>query len=193
MTTTLKAIPGEKWITISEHRAANGDRYAISNHGRLVKFTKEVKDGSLLKGSLQEGYPIWRFHKRKKNGDLQHDAILLHRLVANYFLPSPKKGQTVIIHHNHKKTDNYYKNLKWATTEEATAHAQNSPRVKKARKELLNRFITEGKKLQVKDVVKIKQMLKQNKTLKQIAAHYGVSDMQIHRIKTGENWKHVKA
>lgn len=192
MTTTLKVIPGEKWKTITEHRAANGDRYAISNYGRLAKYTKDIKDGSLLKGSLQEGYPIWRFHKRKKNGEIEHDAILIHRLVAKYFLPPPKKGQTVIIHLNHKKTDNHYKNLKWATVAEATEHAQNSPRVKKARKEMMNRYITEGKKLQVKDVIKIKQLLKQNKTLKQIAAMFGVSDMQIHRIKVGDNWKHVK-
>ena len=27
---------------------------------------------------------------------------------------------------------------------------------------------------------------------KEIALKYGVSDMQIHRIKTGENWGHLK-
>jgi len=30
------------------------------------------------------------------------------------------------------------------------------------------------------------------KTLKEIAGKFNVSDMQIHRIKTGENWRHIK-
>jgi len=38
----------------------------------------------------------------------------------------------------------------------------------------------------------IKQMLKEKKTLKAIAKKFNVSDMQIHRIKTKENWAHVK-
>lgn len=192
MSTTLKMIPGEKWKTISEHRASNGDLYAISNNGRLARYTKNIQDGTLLKGSQQEGYPIWRFHRKKKNGDVVHEAILLHRLVATYFLPKQKKDQIVIIHLNHKKTDNHYKNLSWATQEQATAHAQNSPRVKKARKELMNRFATEGKKLTIKEVIKIKKLIQQKKTLKSIAAQFDVSDMQIHRIKKGENWKHVR-
>ena len=35
-------------------------------------------------------------------------------------------------------------------------------------------------------------MLKNGKTLKYIGNKFGVSDMQIHRIKTGENWGSVK-
>ena len=35
-------------------------------------------------------------------------------------------------------------------------------------------------------------MLKEKKTLKAIAKKFNVSDMQIHRIKTKENWAHVK-
>jgi uncharacterized protein YjcR len=39
----------------------------------------------------------------------------------------------------------------------------------------------------------IKRKLLNGKTrLKMIAKQFGVSDMQIHRIKTGENWSHVK-
>jgi LysM repeat protein len=39
-----------------------------------------------------------------------------------------------------------------------------------------------------KQVLDIQKMLQAGKTLSVIAKKYGVSDMQIHRIKTGENW-----
>ena len=188
----VKVLPNEKWKTISEHKAANGDKYAISNHGRLARFTDKISEGSLLKGSLQEGYPIWRFHIWKKNKDAGYGAILFHRLVAKYFLPKPKKNQQVVIHLNHKKTDNHVKNLAWASQEEAAIHAMDSPRVKKARKRLRELGTFGHSKLEVKDVKIIKKLLQEGNTLKSIAVKFNVSDMQIHRIKTGENWRHVK-
>jgi len=184
---TIKQLPGEKWKTLPGHKTAFGQHYAISDHGRLVKFTKSVEDGTVLRCSMQEGYPIWR---TRKNGEHYH--ALLHRLVAKHFLPKPKKSETIVIHVNHKKTDNRAENLDWVTAEEATAHAQNSPAVKKAKKIMRERVgggyntkLTEAK------VKKIKQLLGRNKTLKEIARQFGVSDMQIHRIKTGENWAHI--
>jgi hypothetical protein len=190
MTTAKKIIsfPGERWSVIREQKSAYGEKYAISNHGRLVKFIKTFRDGSLLKGSLQEGYPIWRYLKNGK-----HKHILLHRLVAKYFLSPPLHNQKILIHLNHKKKDNHYKNLKWATQEEVTKHASHNPAVILAKKNMLknigsgyNTKLTEAK------VKQIKSFLKKGKTLKELAVKYKVSDMQIHRIKTGENWKHVK-
>ena len=181
-------IPGEKWVTLHGHRTAYGERYAISNHGRLVKFSKQVKDGTFLKCSRQEGYPIWR---RRKNGE--HFHVLLHRLVAKYFLPKHSRNQTIVIHLNFKKPDNHYRNLKWATMEEAIAHQQNSPTVKKARKIMRENIgRSYNAKLTAANVRNIKTLLIKGKTLKEIAVRFGISDMQVHRIKTGENWGHVR-
>jgi hypothetical protein len=43
-------------------------------------------------------------------------------------------------------------------------------------------------------VKQIKRALsaKKQPTLKALAKQFKVSDMQIHRIKTGENWSHVR-
>jgi hypothetical protein len=43
--TTNKIVnqPGEKWAVIRGRRSAYGEKYAISNHGRLVKFTNDIK------------------------------------------------------------------------------------------------------------------------------------------------------
>jgi methylphosphotriester-DNA--protein-cysteine methyltransferase len=53
----------------------------------------------------------------------------------------------------------------------------------------------EGPKLTVDKVKQIKVALfksKKQPTLKALAKRFRVSDMQIHRIKIGENWAHVK-
>lgn len=189
---SIKKIDGEKWKVITFHKSAYGKHYAISNYGRLVCFDKTPLDGTELKGSLQEGYPIWRFKKRKRNGDIINYGILMHRLVAEHFLPARQKGETVVMHFNHKKTDNRYTNLGWASIAEASAHAQGSPRVKKARKLAAENGNIGNTKLTIEKVKAIKALLTEGKTLKEIAAKYKVSDMQIYRIKIGENWGNVK-
>jgi methylphosphotriester-DNA--protein-cysteine methyltransferase len=53
----------------------------------------------------------------------------------------------------------------------------------------------EGPKLTAAKVKLIKTALfksKKQPTLKALAKKFKVSDMQIHRIKTGENWGHIK-
>ena len=188
----MKKIPGEKWEVITFHKTAFGKKYAISNFGTLVCFDKHPHDGKPVKGSLQEGYPIWRFRKKKKNGTSSYHGILLHRLVAANFLPKPQKGEKVVIHFNYKKTDNRFTNLGWATIPEASAHAQGSPLVIKARKFAAENGVGGNTKLTIEKVKEIRVILFKGKTLKDIAAKYQVSDMQIYRIKIGENWKHVK-
>jgi len=188
----ITKAPGERWKTIPFYRNHFGNYYAISNHGRLVCFAKKINDGNLLKCSLQEGYPIWRYRKKRRNGIYSYEAVLIHRLVAEYFLPKPQNGENVVMHLNHKKTDNHYTNLAWCTFQESAVHAQASPRVKKARKQMQEKGIYSNAKLSEKNVTRIKRLLKQGMPLKPIAEKFKVSDMQIHRIKTGENWRYVK-
>lgn len=188
----MKIIAGEKWKVLTFHKSAYGKLYAISNHGRLVCFTKKPMDGTLLKGGLQEGYAIWRYKQKNKKGIYKHIGILLHRLVAQQFLPPPQKGENLVIHFNHKKTDNHYTNLAWATIAEASSHAQGSPRVKKARKLAKEGGNSGNTKLTIENVKEIKNLLVKGITLKELAAKFMVSDMQIYRIKTGENWSSVK-
>jgi DNA invertase Pin-like site-specific DNA recombinase len=72
--------------------------------------------------------------------------------------------------------------LKWATLQERAIHHRSNPNYAKA-----------NAKLTEKQVLTIKQKLSLGKTtLKQIALKFGVSDMQVHRIKTGENWGRIK-
>ena len=73
-----------------------------------------------------------------------------------------------------------------------SAHNKKNPRVKAALKRRKENPTKKGEKLDIRKVKGIKKLLKEKNTLKFIAEKYGVSDMQIHRIKTKENWAHVK-
>ena len=97
------------------------------------------------------------------------------------------------MHVNHKKKDNTSKNLKWATLEEVSDHQQKSPEKIAYKKRQANR--TTGLKLTATQVKTIKDSIKNPKrkmTYKQMAAKYGVSEMTLYRIKSGENWGRVK-
>jgi hypothetical protein len=185
----IRLLKNEKWKDIPGHESMESVwyKYAISSQGRIVKYNHRLEDGFLLRLSREGGYPIWR--KRLKG---KYFAALLHRLVAKYFLPKPGAKQKFIIHLDHDKENNRAANLKWATQEEVSKHNKNNPRVKAfLRERKLNHNVTWSKLSDAK-VIRIKQMLQQGKTLKEIAGKFDVSDMQIHRIKTGENWSHIK-
>ena len=186
---SVKMLPNEIWKDLPEHETKDAVwyKYAVSSCGRLIKYNKRLSDGFLLRMSRQANYPIWR---KKLNGE--HFTILVHRLVAKHFLPKPKAKQEIIIHLDHDYENNKYSNLKWATQEEVSAHNNKNPRVKAARKRRKENPTQKGPKLDVRKVKGIKKLLKEKNTLKFIAEKYGVSDMQIHRIKIKENWAHVK-
>ena len=184
----IKFFRGEKWKPIPRKKTPYGERYTISNYGRLVKYKHWINSGSLLKLSRQQGYPIWRY---RENDEYRHH--LIHKLVAGYFLSKPSKNQAFVIHLDFDKENNHYRNLKWATQEELTKHSFKNPAVIKAKKQMLKNIGTGyNTKLTEAKVRQIKVFLKKGKTLKEVAVKYGVSDMQIHRIKTGENWGHLK-
>jgi response regulator of citrate/malate metabolism len=98
-----------------------------------------------------------------------------------------------VIHLNHNKTDNSVKNLKWATLEEMIEHQQSSPAKVAYKKVQANR--SNGLKLNATQVRSIKKTLESKNrklTIRQLAEKYGVSEMTLYRIKSGENWSKVK-
>ena len=186
----IKKIPGEVWkqILFSGHKQLR-KKYSVSSHGRAASFTQSVdKDGKLLNGSLTSGYKTLNLHVEKGNG-----TIYIHREVAKLFCKKSSPKYKYVIHINHKKQDNGYKNLKWANLEEVSSHQQKSPQKVAYKKRQANR--TEGLKLNATQVKAIKDTIKNPKrklTYKQLAKKYKVSEMTLYRIKSGENWGRVK-
>lgn len=88
--------------------------YQISNFGQVKSFVKKEK--ILKQNTCPKGYKSVNLYL---NGVSQTTRI--HRLVGQYFLASSVKPQ--INHKNGVKSDNYYKNLEWATNLENQHHA----------------------------------------------------------------------
>ncbi len=185
----IKKIPGETWkqLQFSGYKQLR-KKYAVSSFGRAASYSSSLDDGKLLSGSLTSGYRTLNLHLEKGNG-----TIYLHREVAKLFCKKTSPKQKFVIHINHKKSDNHFKNLKWATLEEVATHQQKSPQKIAYKKRQANK--TEGLKLNINQVKTIKEIIKNPKrklTYKQLAAKYGVSEMTLYRIKSGENWAKVK-
>lgn len=121
--------------------------------------------------------------------------ILVHKAVAELFIENDNPAEKqFVIHLNYDKKDNRIENLAWATKDEVVEHGLKSPKwikhnLKLERREKPKRDYA---KLSYSDVVFIKRKLDKGEPMARLARRFGVSDMQIHRIKTGENWGDVK-
>lgn len=186
----IKKFTGEDWKPLQfpgwKHLRK---KYALSSQGRISSYSEDVvKDGKLLEGSLTTGYKTLNLHRPGNNG-----TLYIHREIARLFLKKASTRHKYVIHLNHNKLDNSVKNLRWATLEEMIEHQQNSPAKVAYKKVQANR--TTGLKLNASQVKAIKKTLSDKNrtaTIKQLAEKYGVSEMTMYRIKSGENWGRIK-
>lgn len=174
----MKLKPGEKVVILRASTSPQGLQYAVSNLGRMISFSKNMREGHFLKPGRLSNYPCVSIFSNKKK-----KTVLIHRLVARHFVKQVSSAHKFVIHVNYNKEDNSYKNLKWATRDQTSKHWQSNPAPHKHG----------NQKLSIEKVKTIKKLILSNKfSLKKLAKKFGVSDMQIYRIKTGENWGHVK-
>ena len=174
-------------------------RYAISDFGRLISFTDTFKDGNLLNGSILEGYRIFRY-KVNNGKKISHKHKFYYKLVAQYFIPKDSDDQTFVLHLDHKLDNDVVSNLKWATKQEMQQHRLTNPKVQRMQKETTKQLVEfnrnrEGTKLTTTQVMLIKKILanpNRKTRMKIIAKRFGISEMQLYRIKSGENWARIK-
>ena len=171
--------------------------YAVSNFGRLVSFLSGIEeDGKLLKGSYINGYRILRYSYKDEAGKKRYTQNLIYHLVVEKFLPAPTEDQTYLLHLDFVKDNDNVTNLKWATKDEFRDHFMKSPLYKDGiKKSQETRQKMDGNKLTSTDVIRIKKILanpNRKTRLRIIAKQFGISEMQLYRIKSGENWGHIK-
>jgi len=190
----IRIYPGEEFREIQVDYSLKL-RYAVSNYGRMVSFTDEIRNGRLLKGTKSEGYRVFRF-KIYRDKKMLNSHLFIYKLVAQYFLPKTSEDQLHVLHLDFCRSNDVLSNLKWATEIQRFEHSQRSPLVLEARKRRIEPATAiNGHKLTVTRVMLIKKLLanpKQTTRLKMIAKQFGVSEMQIRRIKSGENWGYIK-
>ncbi|GAB3173246.1 HNH endonuclease [Telluribacter humicola] len=174
----------EVWKRIKFEDIEDAPHYEVSNYGRLKSFQNDPKDGSIIKGSVIQGYRSLNI--RAAGGRTLNRYV--HKLVAEYFLDRQEEIQKYVIHLDYNKQNNYYENLKWVTKDEMADHNRENPALK-------NRVMprrTSNYKLTESKVKMIKKLLKNEKNrLKMIAKQFGITHTQLNRIRSGENWKHV--
>ena len=184
----MKTFFNEQWedIEMVDDGKPRKKKYAISNYGRVVSYTDSIETGKLLKFGIIEGY-----HVLTLTCKIMYSRCV-HKLVAHHFLPEPKPEQNYVIHFDFNKQNNSVKNLQWATREELFQHQNHNPKVQQARKYHTRR--NKGPKLTIDQVKRLKKTINdpnRKRTYAQIAKRYGISQMQLYRIKAGKDWAHV--
>lgn len=186
----MRTYPDEIWKSIDFHPDALRLNYAVSNYGRIVSYSDDIENGKLLKGGVLGGYPTFvcrPFGKSK--------TFYIHKLVAEHFLDKKTEDQKYVIHLDYNKANNHEGNLSWATKERMSEHQQQSPYVLAGREKRKKQRQHKGHKLTSTDVIRIKKKIldpNRKTRLKIIAKQFGISEMQLYRIKSGENWSHIE-
>lgn len=187
----IKKFPGEDWKVLEGAEGKGKLKYAFSNFGRIASFREEIEDGKILKGSITAGYPAVRV--RLTDGTKK--LFYVHRIMAMAFLPAPTESEKIVIHLDHMKENNHISNLKWATKREKELHQLKSPFYIEGLRKRKEKKTVQGHKLNATQVLRIKKMIAdpERKTrMKMIAKQFNISEMQLYRIKSGENWGHIK-
>ncbi len=173
----------EKWKDIKfDDSISEKEKFKISNYGRLINC--KTKDEVLVKCYYINGYQNLPL-KQKRNG--KQTSRYVHKLVAQHFLE--QNDGIYVIHLDYDKTNNRVENLKWATKREKELHQFSNPQFKNIKKKKPSHAkLTETKVKLLKR--KINDPNRRTR-LKMIAKQFGISEMQLYRIKTGENWGEV--
>lgn len=170
----------EKWKKIVFEGMAESEIYFISNYGR-VKSYKTSENGVLVNGSLLRGYKILTI----KLDSNKNTTKYIHKLVAEAFIPKEHEMQEHVIHLDYNKMNNHTSNLKWVTKQTMYEHHKLNPNYKKG--------VINNAKLTETEVIRLKLKLKRGKNkLYKIAKEFGITHTQLNRIRSGENWGHIK-
>lgn len=181
----MKSYRNEQWkLFEKEDYNSDKEKIYISNYGRVKKEISESEYQLLKIGSINNfatfSYPKKESKKRKNS--------YVHRVIGLLFLKK-EEDKRFVIHLNHDLSDNYYKNLLWVNQKELTKHQISNP------KRIVKFGIKPGAKLtEVRVRVIKKKLLDPNRKtrMRLIAKQFGITTMQLYRIKSGENWGEVE-
>ena len=157
-------------------------KYEVSSYGRVRSYCQNI-EGKILNPSQIGGFKVVSLKSLNKS---KH--YLVHKLVAELFIEKENSEQTVVIHLDWVKANNHFENLQWYT--KAESYKRMHKKLQEDRKKK-GKVVTYSK-LKREEVALIKSMLERGVKQKLIAKMFCVSEMQITRIKRGENWKEIE-
>ena len=176
----LRRIQDENWKCIP----GTEKKYMISDYGRVKSFSTSA-EGKILKQSSTKGFKTVciRIHGKRK-------TVLVHKLTAMAFVPRGQEDD-MVVHLDWNKGNNYYKNLQWVNREQG--YDRILKRLHKSNRENPRKRKVTNSKLSQADIELLKSMLARGVKQKVIAQLFCISEMQVTRIKRGENWGQIKA
>lgn len=158
-----------------------------------MEIEKRIADQEILLEKIQQEYR--REYNAAERKRIMNKGFLVHRLVAEYFVPQPSEKHSLVAHLDFNKTNNHVDNLKWMTRAENIEHQKNSPFVISARKKAIaapRNEQSKAYKLTNTKVMFIKKRINEGVPLRTLAKSFKVTETQLLRIKRGENWGNVK-
>lgn len=179
----------EIWKTLTIDGKKPSVPYVISNHGRFGVLSE---NGKVEVRNFKPTAGNYRFNTRQ-NG--KNKALFLSKEVAKAFLKKPSPKHSFVIHKDHDYLNDHVDNLKWVTAAEHRAHTTMSPKSIMAREKKAIVTSSHSRVLDEKSATNLKKMIwdpKRKLSYRQLAEKFGVSEMQIYRIKTGQFWYHIR-
>lgn len=176
----LRKLEGELWQFIP----GTNERYKISNYGRVKSFAYDALEGRILKCFIVNGYKMTQI--RTETGKKK---FYIHRLTAEVWIPKPTENHTFVSHIDRKLKNNHVSNLEWHTQESLTK--KHKEIALKDNKGATRQRIVRNSKLTETDVKLLKSLLEKGVVQAKIAKLFCISEMQVTRIKRGENWGHI--
>lgn len=163
--------------------------YQISNLGNIksifrfvnvrrtnIIFKMPIKEKIIKTRKDKDGYVICTIYKNNIRKDYK-----VHRLVAEAFIPN-LENKPQVNHINGIKDDNRLENLEWSSPSENINHSY---------KYGLNKFVGEKSSKSKLTLLQVKNILNDNRSIKELANYYCVSKRTISRIKKNITWKYV--
>lgn len=164
--------------------------YEISNDGQVKSLARITKGGNNGPFAIKERLLRITFTKLRPNVSMSYQGtkrtFLVHKLVADAFLPQPE-GKDVVIHKDGNLKNCCVDNLEWLSNAEL-AEKRKSDDTYKA----LKGTQVHSAKLSEENVLSIRDRYSRgNETMFDLAAEFNVSKALISYIVNYKSWKHI--
>lgn len=134
--------------------------YQVSSYGRVSGMGRVTSDGRLVKGKMlkpeKQGKGYFCVYLSK---DGKRKCYLIHRLVAEAFIPNPN-NHPCVNHKDEDKTNNVVENLEWCTHQYNNNYGGRNKKVAEKLSKPIQQFTLDGKF--VKEYPSVREAGRQN-------------------------------